>query len=476
MKKSIAFLLLPLFACQTIKHTEVDQSFRKYQPKASDPVVTRLPRFSTFELENGLKVYVATDKSLPIAQVKMVFKAGSAYDPKHKAGTAGLSYNMLTQGAASYDALGFEKEFAKLGTIAPSVSVTQDSASLTIPVLRSNLKQATRLLSLCIKAPHYHSKDFTRLRERAVTGLDASISDPRSVATEAFFAAAYGNSHPYGHLARGTKRSVGQITLDDVRRYWHNHVRSENAALIFTGDVTVNQAKALAKEFFKHWHLYAPAQAKLSQDWTLKSLSKNQIKLINRPHASQTFVMLGKPLIKVGNPNYPIYEILNQIAGGLFSSRINLNLREGKGWTYGVGSYVNPLVHEGPFILMTSIQVPYGALGIGEIFSEFAQLREKLISPSELDLAKNSSILSFAGNFSTIQGTANMAESLFTYDLQTNYYSEWLKQMQAVSAEDVKRAAQTMLNANDQTVIAVGDLSALEEPLKEMNLGSLKVY
>lgn len=484
-----AIFLLLLSACVTINSPSIptgkaeqdphnSEAWRAERPASDTPAETLIPKFQVTTLDNGLTLYVVEDHDLPIVQVALATKSGAGLDPKYKAGTASLAYSMVLEGAGAYDSLDFSAALAKLGTRISVLQVSTVSGGFGMGITRPKLNEGLGLLATAIKTPHFYAKDFVRIRKQTLQSLEAARANPNFLAKKAFFQAAFEGSSGYAHLASGTPQSVSQITLDDAKDYFKQHIHPENSALILAGDVTFEEAKKLARKYLANWrgmHNPSMRDGKAPLPFGPKNRSNTEIKLINRAHSPQSMIIIGQPVLVTDRDERFSALVMNEILGGMFSSRLNLKLREEKGWTYGARSSVNFNQERGIFSASSAIQVPYGADAIGEIFKTFEDMRDHRVSEEELAAAKDGMIRSYGGTFESVGSLASAASSLFLQDLPQDYFKRWTKEIRKVSRRDVKKAAEKMLDPAKQIVIAVGDLSALENRLRAMNLGTVDV-
>lgn len=478
----IVTLASGLISCVTVDTQQRDdnkKSWRAERPKAKEPAATQIPKFQVASLENGLTVYVVKNNDLPIVQVSLVTKAGAGLDPKYKSGTASLAYDMLLEGAGPYDSLGYSSALAKLGTGISISELTTTNGSMTLGVTRKNLGTAISLMSTAVKTPHFYTKDFVRLRKRALQALQAAQADPNYQARNAFYENAFEPSTAYARPVGGTPKSVAQITLRDVKEYYKTYIHSKNSALIFTGDITLPKAIKLAKRHFSNWNGHLETDSLQETDppveFAPQKRTGTKITLISREHSPQSMILIGQPIDTQKRKNGVEAAVMNEILGGMFSSRLNMKLREEKGWTYGARSGLSFKPHGIIFSAGASVQVPYGAEALAESFKIFTDMRESKVTKAELKAAKDGMIRSFAGNFESVSSLSNMASTLFVLDRPANYYQDWTKYVDKVDRGDVRNAARKFLDPSKQTVVAVGDLTALEKPIKTLGLGNVTV-
>jgi predicted Zn-dependent peptidase len=447
-----------------------DEPFRADRPEAGPSPEVTLPKFEKTTTKNGLTVYVANVPELPIVDARLVVAAGAAQESAKQAGLASLTYDMLDEGAGDYDAIGLADAVASLGAQL-SVGGGRESGSASIQILRRNLDDGVGLLALLAQQPRFSSKDFSRIQKQRLSALKARAGDPRSISSDLFSEVAFGAQHPYGHPAAGTEESVNGLSVRDVKKFWSGHAGPKTSALIFAGDITTDDAIALAEKHFSRWRSKAK-RAKAPADPPAGKLS---VHVVNLPGTPQTVVRIGRPLIKRGDPDEFALEVMNRALGGMFSSRLNLKLREEKQFTYGAGSGLAPGRGVGPWSAGAGIKVEHTAEAIGDFFAEFERILAEPPSEKELAGAKDNLIKSFPARFETISSMSSAAAELFLYDLEGDFFAQVPTKVQAITAEDLKRVAERAMVKDQMRVVLVGDLEKFKAGLEELKLGELVV-
>lgn len=470
-------VLLLATSCAMLKQERRQpELWRKSRPKSDPHKSPKIPKFEHFTLANGLSVMVAQNHHLPLVEVNFVSRVGSAKEDYMQAGLVNLSFKMLNEGTQSLTALELADAFSTLGT-SVSVGVSRDSSTLSFPIMKKNLNEGLRLLSDMVLRPRFAQADFTRIKELQLSTIKANEANPNVVASNAFFATAYGPHHPYGHPTSGTLTSVAKRTLSEVKDFQRLFVGAKNSSLVFAGDITPKKAIDYANKYFSKLKPN-PEFAKIAFSYKVngpKTQSKMKLRLIERKNSPQTVLIVGRPLVRNGDPDIFAMQVFNEVVGGAFTSRINTNLRERKAWTYGAGSAIKPMWGLGPFYVQSSIQVPHTAEALKEVLNEFAKMRNTYVSDEELETAKNGLLLSLPGYFETNRSLARAAAGLFVKKLPLDYYHSWLRLIENVNADDVIRVAKRTLVDKQMTVVAVGDLEPMEKPISGYRLGQLQV-
>lgn len=448
------------------------EPWRSERPQPGPTPDVKLPTFEKATLKNGLTVLVAREPALPIVEVSMVVRGGGLNESAREAGLAALTYDMLDEGAGDMDALALADAIAALGT---SVQVWsgREAGGLGLQLLKRNLNDGVDLLALMVQKPRFENDDFERIKARHLSSLKSKAGNPRAVASDVFALTMYGEQHAYGWPSSGTEQTVAKLNARRAKKFWSDIAGPKAAALVFAGDITLEDATKLAEEHFGKWRGRAqPPKAPKDP----KPLGKTTLRLVDFPGTPQTVVVVGRPLVKKGDPDEPALLVFNQVLGGMFSSRLNLNLREAKGWTYGAWSAVDPRAGVGPFQAGAGIKTEHTADALAEVFKEFEALKTNGVKgDEELNAAKANYVKSLPGRFETLGDLASAAGSLFMYDLPMDYYAKLPERITAVTAEDVKKAAERALVKDDMAVILVGDKAAIEEGIRGLELGDLIV-
>jgi zinc protease len=286
-----------------------------------------------------------------------------------------------------------------------------------------------------------------------------------------YSAALYGPKYTYGYPEIGTSDSLKAITRDDLLHFWQENYSPNDAALVVTGNIKLTDLKPMLEKQFAGWkpgNSIAPALG-------TRESSDAKLILVDRPQAPQTTLLFFSPGPPRSTPDYPQIEVMNADLGGLFSSRINMNLREQHGYTYGARSFFNYHIAPGAFIATSDVRTDATAPATTEIFSELRRMRDTVMSPEELNLAKDSTAQSLPGRFETAAETAGSFAELYVYDLALDYFSLLPQRINAVTAEQAQAAAQKYIQMDKITVVAVGDRAKIEADMKKLNLGKTEI-
>ena len=448
---------------------EQQQNWRKTPPAPGPASAFNLPVPKTFALSNGLKIYMLEDHSLPVFTAGVVLHAGSENDVPAKAGLAGFTARLLTEGTTQRSATVLADDAEQIGTsLTSAASVDQASASLS--ALSNNTEAGLDLLSDVIERPAFASEEVERVRKQRLVAILQEGDQPVASMLRVGFRTLYGD-HPYGFRSIGTTDGIKSITRDDIAGFWQAHYGPKDAALVFAGDVSEAEAKRLAEKYFAGWSGSASTATSLPPAPTPPSL---KIVIVDKPGAPQTALYAIGFGVPRTTPDYPAILIMNNVLGGLFASRINMNLREEHGYTYGAGSGYFFYRTGGPFYSGAQVRTDVTAPAAKQLMLELNRIRTEPPTPTELKLAKDSLLHSLPGDFETTQASVGGLQQIFTYDLPLDYWAKLPGRFEAVTPEEVSKAAQTDVHADQLVLVAVGDRAKIEPGLKELNLGPIE--
>jgi zinc protease len=437
------------------------------QPAAARPL--HLPAPEIFQLSNGLTVYYNYRPGLPVVSANLVFSSGSAANPVGKPGLASFAANMLQQGTATRNAMQIADEAALLGTALTS-GANMDGSSVGASSLTKNFAGTLDLISDIVLHPTFPPEEVERRRASRLAAFADDRGNPEVIVVRAGIAALFGLNSPFGYDNAGTEESVKAITRDDLVNFWTTHYIPANAALVIAGSIPVDQLKSIAESKLAGWKGGEVPALKLSAPEPTKA----KIVIVDRPGAQQTMVRLEQMGVARSNPDYPAIEVMNSELGGLFSSRINMNLREEHGYTYGANSSFVYRRTLGYFVAGGGIRTDATAPAITEIFKEFHRMMETPMTAEELSLAKDSQSRSLPGMFEASSGAAGALAELYLYNLPSDYFHLLPGRLDAVTAEDAEAAAKKYLHPEDMILVCVGDRAKIEPELVKLGLGAIE--
>jgi zinc protease len=446
-----------------------DEPWRATQPRPSADRAINLPTPKSFKLANGLTVMFHERPGMPVVAADLVIRTGGDANPSNRPGLANYTAAMLDQGTGRRNALQIADDVAQLGASLAATS-SKDAMLVSVGSLRKNFPAALDLLADVSLRPSFPAAEVERQRKSRLARIIASRQDPSTVATIATVAALYGNEHPYGFIELGTEAGVAATTPQDLQGFWKRNFVPGNAALVVAGAIGEAELKSLAEKAFGAWPAGTATPPSLNKPLT----TTNRVVLVDQPGAPQTglFVaLIGPPR---STPDYAAVSVMNAVLGGLFSSRVNLNLREKHGYTYGAFSQFVFRKGNGPFWISAPVRTDATAAAVNEIFTEVKRMTSAPMTADELAMAKDSIVRTLPSEFETSGGTAGSLANLFIYDLGLDYYTRLPSQVNAVTGDTALAAAKKHLVAEKMIVVAVGDRAKIEPGLKKLNLGGLE--
>ena len=397
--------------------------------------------------------------------------SGTANDPPGKFGVASLTAVMLEEGAGGRSALEIADAVDYLGADLGATSAVDSSAvRLHVPVAR--LAEALPIMADVALRPTFPTDELDRQRQQRLTSLLQGRDDPPTISAIAFSRILYGKGHRYGTAQMGTAETIKTLTSDDLRGFYTSAFRPENAVLLAVGDITADKAMPLFEKSFGSWKASgAAASEKLPPT---DEPPARQIYLIDKPGAPQSQIRIGRIGVPRSTPDFFPLQVLNTILGGSFTSRLNNNLREVHGYTYGASSTFDMRAGAGPFYAAAGVQTDKTAEALKEFFNELNAIL-KPVPSDELERAKNYVALRFPSAFEATGDISRRLEDALVYALPDDYFAKYVQNIQAVTPADVQRVAQKYVQPDRVIVVVVGDLAAIEPGIRALNLGTVTV-
>ncbi|MGE5176786.1 MAG: M16 family metallopeptidase [Hyphomicrobiales bacterium] len=444
------------------------QPWRSTMPGIGEAPHASLPTPKRFTMPNGLSVYFVESHFLPIVSANLVFRSGSAVDPQSEPGLASFTAGMLDEGTDKRDALAIADQMHALGASLHTNAATDGTGASTAS-LKQNASKALAIFSDVVLHPAFPEKELTRVRNERLTQLLQQRDQTFGTAVRVMNACLFGPTHPYGHTTLGTEASLKQISRDDLRSFYQKYYSPKNAALVLVGDMTEADAKKLATDAFGSWQ---GAETSVAPP-PLGATTGSRLVLVDKPGAKQSAVLAGQMGVARSDPDYEKLDVMNTVLGGLFSSRINMNLREDKGYSYGAFSFVGQNRGVGPLMAGAAVRSDVTGPSIEEILKEIQKMKDAGVTDDELKLAKDSITRSIPANFETSGSTAGTLAQIYLFDLPLDYYQTLPGQVDAITKDDVLQAAQKHLTPDRMVVVVVGDKKVVAPQLSKLSLGAV---
>jgi len=447
-----------------------DAPWRKDAPKPGPERPLTLPTPTSFTLSNGLTVILNQRTGMPVVAANLVVKTGGDANPVDRAGLANYTASMLDQGTASKSAPQIADAVAQIGASLDATS-SKDATYVSAQSLRKNFQAALDLLADVVVNPSFPDAEIDRERANRLGNLAQARNHPDTIATATAIAALYGKLHPYGYMELGTEASAKITSREDLVGFWKQNFVANNAALIVAGPISEAELKTMAEKAFGGWAKGTPANATAAE----MTSTPARIVIVNIGKSQQTQLRVATIGPPRATPDYASLNVMNLVLGGLFSSRINLNLREEHSWTYGAGSQFIFRKGPGPFLISSGVDTPATGPAVGEIFKEIKKMIDAPITAEELAMGRDSLVRSLPAAFETSGSAVNTLNDLFVYNLGLDYYAKYPAMISSVTADSVQAAAKKYLVPEKIIVVAVGDQAAIEAGLKKLSLGNVEM-
>jgi zinc protease len=431
------------------------------KPLPGPPREYRFPHFDRRALSNGIQVLVAPVAKLPLVSVLALVEAGASAEPAGKYGVAALTARLLLEGAAGLDGTALADRFEQIGASVDAQG-DWDVATISLTVLSERLPAALSLVRDLVRAPTFPEREVERLKEQRLSDLLQQLAEPRELADEQFASATYQPGARYAAPEEGDAASVRALTRDDVQAFYSARYHPRGLTLLFAGDITTDAAVALAEPLFGDWTGPSLAGTPTGID---ASQSGKVVRIVAKTDAPQSEIRVGHVGLPRRIDDYFDVMVMNAVLGGLFSSRINLNLREVHGYTYGASSVFDWRRGAGPFVIHTAVKSEVTGAAIREILKEIDRVRSEEITHDELTLATSYLDGVFPIRYETTAAIAGALANLVIHSLDENYYDVYRSKVGAVTTASVLRAARDHLHPDQLRIVVVGDPAVVAEQI-----------
>lgn len=422
-------------------------------------------------LDNGLEVIVAENHAFPVASLDVVLPSGALSETEERGGVAALTAGLLESGAGGRDAGVLAEEVDRLG-LALEMGVSWDTTLAGFTALTSRLEAGLGILADMVVRPSLPEHEVERIRDERLAALAQRRADPASLADELVALYTVPDGHPFGRRMGGLGATLSTLTRADVAEFHASHYLPGGAWLCAAGDVTLDGVCTLAERLFAGWSGTPPAPRSPE---TPARFGQTTIILADRPGSVQSEVRVGHVGMERTAEDYFAATVMNAILGGVFSSRINLNLRERLGYTYGASSSMLMRRLPGAFTISAAIQSDGTAHSVSEMLRDMRRLQEELVPEAELADARSYMAGTFPLALQTTDGLAGKLSTLAVYGFADDYFDSYPQRLMAVTAEEVRAAARRRLMPDRAAVVVVGDARQLRAPLEELEIGPVQV-
>jgi zinc protease len=455
---------------QGAESVNADEPWRKDIPKAGPARPLQVAKPESVQLANGLTLILSTRKGLPVVSANVVVRTGSDANPANAPGLANFTVAMLDEGTATRNALQIADQVAQIGATLGTNS-SMDASMITTRSLKKNFAAALDIAADVTLHPSFPADEIERQRTARLGQLVQQRENVNALAAKILAGVLYGEAHPYGHTELGTEAAVKAMTRDAMMAFWKQNFVPNNAALVVAGDITMAELRPLAEKAFGTWQRGAPVTPAL----TTPATAAARVVVVDRAGAPQTQLRVVSIGAARSSPDFRALQVMNTALGGLFSSRINMNLREAHGYTYGASSGFSFRKAPGPFQVAAGVRTDVTAPAVTEIFKEIRGVIEAPLGADELKRAKDALANSIPGAFETSGDAAASLSNIYIYDLGLDYYSHYAEAVNAVTADQALAAAKKYLVPDKLIVVAVGDREKIEPELRKLSLGPVEI-
>ncbi|HET6631450.1 MAG TPA: pitrilysin family protein [Rhodanobacteraceae bacterium] len=457
----------------TVK-SDVDRS--KGVPEvASYPELT-FPEVQHATLDNGIKVTLAARHNVPLVEMRLQFDAGYAADQGRKLGTAGFTMAMLDEGTKEMDSVEIAKRKQRLGAIINS-GCGLDTCTASLNALADKVEPSLALLADIVQHPAFRDADVARLRQQWLARIKQEEARPITLALRVGPPLIYGKGHAYAipFTGSGTTASIKSLTTADMRQFMHDYIRPDNVTILVAGDTTLDKLVPRLNAAFGHWQ--APDSAVPEKNIAKVDYpGKVRVYLMDRPGSEQSVILAALVSPSTEAPNHLDIETMNGVFGGTFTSRLNMNLREGKHWAYGAHSFMPDSVGQSPFLMYAPVQTDKTAPSVREMLKEAkAIVGPKPPTDAEIEKIKQNDVRSLPGQYQTDSAVLSALANNALYDRPDNYVETLKSRINGLDDEDIVAAAREVIHPDQLTWIIVGDLKKIEKPVRALKLGEVKV-
>jgi len=446
---------------------------RSKLPDAGTPPDARFPAFTRATLPNGLKVVLAERHSIPQVQLTLLVDAGYAADQFSAPGTASLALDMLDEGTTRRTALQISDTLSQLGAQL-FTSSQLDVSRVALSTLKDNLDPALDVFTDVLLNPSFPQADFQRQQRQRLARIQREKVQPVQMGLRVFPQLLYGANHAYGNplTGSGTEASVSAMTRDDLVRFHRTWFKPNHATLVIVGDVTLAEIQPKLARLFSGWRAGEVPQKNVS---TVADQPRSLVYILDRPGAEQSIIFAADLAPPKANPHEYAIEAMTSLLGGQFTSRVNMNLREAKHWSYGAFTLIWDARGQRPFIAYAPVQTDKTKESMIEVDRELRGiLGPKPVTADELAKAQANLTLTLPGNWETMDAVQGSLEQLVTFGLDDHYYETYAQRVRALTIPDAAGAAQEAIRPDHLVWVVVGDRSKIEAGIRELNFGEIR--
>ncbi len=433
----------------------------------------QFPPIREFTLRNGIRVILVERHTLPIISARIMFDAGAVDEPAEKAGLANLTGSLLREGTRTLSSAQISERMERMGAQFATFG-TFSMSYIDLTALPEVFPGALELAATTAIEPSFPEAEFNRVRAQAIASYHQNMARVEGLANEAFYRAAFRPEDPYARSSTGTAKSLEGITHDDVVQ-WHRTMYSpRRTTVLMVGAITEADARRALDHAFGRWAATAPRTPHPVSRGA--ALTEPRVILIDRPGSVQSAIVVGHAAPRATVPEYLPLVALNHTLGGGFSSRLNMNLRERNGFTYGAGSNLDIRRGGAAFLMSSSVRTDATDSALVETLAEYRRIVQEPVPDQELRSFVNNLVASFPSSTQTVQELRTRIQNLILWELPLNFYTTYRERLSAVTPADLQRAAQQHLHPDRPVIVVAGDLSKIEDRIRGGQFGSVEVW
>jgi zinc protease len=445
---------------------------RAKEPAPGDAMSLNLPPLQKSTLSNGLKIVLAERHTAPVVNFTLLVDSGYSADSAITTGTASLEQRMLEEGTPTRDSLKIGEELESLSTNF-NAGANLDYSVVNLNTLKSTLDQSLDIYADLILHPAFPQKEFVRLQKERLAGIQREKVTPQSMALRVVPTLVYGKGHPYAmpFTGTGTEASVSKMTREDLAKFHDTWFKPNNATLLVVGDTTLAEIKPKLERLLASWK---PGDVPKRTVPEVQQPEKDVVYLIDRPGSGQSVIFGAQLAPPQNSPDAIALQLVNSIFGGKFSSRINLNLREDKHWSYGVRTVLPPALGQRPYISISAVQTDKTKESMVELVKEYKGIVDgRPITAEELKDEQSNATLGMPGSFETVQQLSGAYGNVLQYGLPEDYYNTFTQKAMALTPDSANDIAKKYILPDHLVWVVVGDMSKVESGIRELNLGEV---
>jgi zinc protease len=465
--------ILEIHPFPQFKNDQTDSTVRKSMPKMAAAAEAKFPKIERTTLSNGLKVILTERSSVPVVNFSLQVDAGFAADQFSIPGTANLAMDVLDEGTKTRSALVISEELALLGANLNSGS-NLDNSTVRMSSLKANLDASLNIFADVILNPSFPNEDYKRLQKQKIAGIQREKVTPIQMALRVFPKILYGTEHAYGNplTGSGTELTMASIKRDDLIKFHKTWFKPNNATLIVVGATTMNEIKPKLEKLFKDWKSGDVPKKNIAK---VEQQSKSTVYIVDKPGAQQSILFAGHVSLPKSNPDELAITMMNDALGGAFTSRVNMNLREDKHWSYGASTMFFGARGQRPFFTYASVQTDRTKESMVEVVKELKDVTAaRPITKEEFEKVQKNAVLELSGSWETNNAVLGSLADMVSYGYADDYYNTYSKKLNELSYDEVKNSAAKAIHPNNLVWVIVGDKEKIEKGIKELNYGAVK--